>query len=208
MAIEEINMLTSLSPDYPYGFKLSGHFHMINREFSEAIKEFKASLEFSPEDIQVYSDLIDCYLQQDEMTEAEMLACESLEYCKTDVHKGTIYFKLGEIYNKREDKEKARSFYEKSIEVKEDYYPSITSLGLLELGDNNKEYGQTLLLKSSILQPKAIWIRKILGESYMETGKLDLALKEFTAIIELYPGEPYACSKITEINRDLKDLRD
>ena len=201
MAIEEINMLTILSPDYPYGFKLLGHFHMINREFSEAIKLFNRSLELLPEDIQAYSDLVDCYVQQNEMTEAEILACKSLEYCKTDLQKGEIYFKLGEIYNKLEDKEKARSFYEKSIEIKKDYYPSITALGLLELSAGNKEYGQTLLLTSSLLHPEAIWIRKILGESYMEAGKLDLALKEFTAIIELYPGEPYVCSKIEEIGR-------
>ncbi len=203
MAMEEINMLTVLAPDYPYGFKLLGNFHMINGEFSEAIKCFNRSLELLPEDIQTYSDLIECYIQQDNMKEAEKLAYKTLEY--PDIKKETIYFKLGEIYNKYEDKEKARDFYRKSLEVKENYYPSITALGLLEVSSGNTEYGHTLLSKSLVLQPEAIWIRKILGESYIETGKLDLALKEFTAILDVYPDEPFARLKITGINRDLKD---
>ena len=199
-------MLTALAPDYPYGFKLLGNFHMINRDASEAIKCFNRSLELLPEDIQTYSDLIECYLQQDNMKEAETLAYKTLEY--PDIKKETIYFKLGEIYNKYKDQEQARNFYKKSLEVKKDYYPSITALGLLELSSGNREYGRTLLSKSLLFQPEAVWIRKILGESYIETGKLELALKEFTAILDLYPDEPFACSKITKINRDLMDLRD
>ncbi|MEQ8225175.1 MAG: tetratricopeptide repeat protein, partial [Candidatus Eremiobacterota bacterium] len=203
MAMEEINMLTALAPDYPYGFKLLGNFHMINGDASEAIKCFNRSLELLPEDIQTYSDLIECYLQQDNMKDAEKLAYKTLEY--SDINKGIIYFKLGEIYNKFEDKEKARNFYKKSLEVKKDYYPSITALGLLELSSGNREYGHTLLSESLLLHPEAVWIRKILGESYIETGKLELALKEFTAILDLYPDEPFAGSKITEINRDLME---
>ncbi|MEQ8190956.1 MAG: tetratricopeptide repeat protein [Candidatus Eremiobacterota bacterium] len=203
MAMEEINMLTVLSPDYPYGFKLLGNFHMINGEFSEAIKSLNRSLELLPEDIQTYSALIECYIQQDNMKEAEKLAYKTLEY--SDIKKETIYFKLGEIYNKYEDKEKARNFYEKSLKIKEDYYPSITSLGLLELSSGNTEYGHRLLSASLILQPEAVWIRKTLGESYIKTGKLEFALKEFTAILDLYPDEPFARLKVEELNRDLKD---
>ncbi len=203
MAMDEINMLTILAPDYPYGFKLLGNFHMINGEFSKAIKCFNRSIELLPEDIQSYSDLIECYLQQDNMKEAEKLAYKTLEY--PEIKKETIYFKLGEIYNKYEDKEKARNFYKKSLEVKKNYYPSITALGLLELSSGNTEYGHRLLSESLLLQPEAVWIRKILGESYIETGKSELALKEFTAILDLYPDEPFVCSKISEIKKNLKD---
>lgn len=203
MAMDEINMLTVLAPDYPYGFKLLGNFHMINGEFSEAIKCLNRSLELLPEDIQTYSDLIECYIQQDNIKEAEKLAYKTLEY--SDINKGIIYFKLGEIYNKYKDKEQARNFYKKSLEVKKDYYPSITALGLLELSSGNTESGHTLLSESLLLQPEAVWIRKILGESYIETGKLELALKEFTAILDLYPDEPFARLKVEELNRDLQN---
>ncbi|HPZ08641.1 MAG TPA: hypothetical protein PL110_11045 [Candidatus Eremiobacteraeota bacterium] len=202
-AIDELKMLTALAPEYKYGFKLLGHIYMIREEFTKAIDSFNYSLKLFENDIYTHLEIIDGYIAQGEMHSAEEIALKAINFCKENSQKGKIYFKLGEIYQLK-DKEKAKEFYEKSLELHKDYYPSLTALGLLELTEGNKEAGRNLLKKSLEIEARATWIRKTLAEHYLETGEADLALTELTAITELFPEDSYASSKIKEIRKNIK----
>lgn len=116
---------------------------------------------------------------------------KAIEYLKQivdiDAQDFIGWARLGVLYlakNKISDGEAA---FKKSLELKAEYTPAMIQMGLIRVYQNQFEAAGEIFKKVTILEPKSPTAFRLLGESYLQIRKGNLAVEALNEAIRLDP---------------------
>ena len=113
---------------------------------------------------------------------------------------GNAYYWLGRIYLKEGNLELAIQSYRKSI--KNNPLGSSVRIELAKLLIQNEKYSEALHELGFVLsaQVNNLGARKTRADAYFQSGKLELAIKEYVSLVRLSPTHPFAKTAKTKLN--------
>lgn len=103
--------------------------------YASALKTVNAGREVFPEDKDLQTHQINCYIRLDKTDEA-IASLEEAVAAKPDKQ---LYFNLGILYDRTENMEKSAEKYKKAIELDPDYYDANFNLGAMYFTFGNKK---------------------------------------------------------------------
>lgn len=116
----------------------------INKEIkniNEAISNFKKAIDLDSENVEYYYEIAECYAAVDNVYEQRRVLVESLNYVNTNPE---VYFNLGMIHRLQNDLDSAISYFEKAIDLNNDYNEAKLKLALAYEYVGNKEEAKRL----------------------------------------------------------------
>jgi len=162
----------------------------------ESIKEGRRATDLAPEMVAAKETLGSVY------TRIQGLAQGALEWgiktyksaIESEPNNPALYTELGRLTmaGGEEDKEvrmtKARSLFNKAIELKENYEPAIIQLASLDLEEDNPEKAVERLENLVSATPFSLNARFQLGRLYYSQREYDKAIRQFQNILSLVPN--------------------
>ena len=135
------------------------------------------------------------------ITGADQWAIKSYEEAaKLEPNNPFIYTGLGQVYLAKDDIDKAREQFQKSLNLKSDYAPAHFQLGVLYYNDNQLDKAQSELERAVSLDENYSNARYFLGLIYDKKSEKNLAIEQFEKIKALNPDN-------AEVPKILANLR-
>ena len=101
-----------------------------------------------------------------------------------------INFGLGNLWFARADFDRARSFYERTIELDPRHTGALNNLGRLEAGQSHLSVAEKLLETSASIDPTSVKPLYILAEAKLAAGDLRSAQKILARALAIRPNQP------------------
>ncbi|MDI6793453.1 MAG: glycosyltransferase [bacterium] len=155
-------------------------------QFEEAIDYLKGALEFDPQKPAVYRDLVNCYQQIGNKTEAKSICLKAIS---TGIADEAIYFQLGLIYKEEGKHTEARDAF---LKAPDKAWPVYKTLGnkCISLG----RYEDALQAYNAFLkyQPSDEEARLNLARLLLKLQRYQEAQENYRCLLQLNPGHSEA----------------
>ncbi|MBN1697451.1 MAG: tetratricopeptide repeat protein [Spirochaetales bacterium] len=110
-----------------------------------------------------------------------------------------VYARMGNVYMKQGNLDKAEAYLLKSIDVKPDSYPAYSYLGTLYEKRKRIDTAEEMYEKAIEIDPWDVISIYNLGLLYLDNNRFDEAIAQFTRAIEVYPQHSGAYSNLAYI---------
>ncbi|MFH1897724.1 MAG: tetratricopeptide repeat protein [Candidatus Desantisbacteria bacterium] len=181
-AIENFELVVELETENVSAIYLLARSYVLKGNIDSAAINYKKVIELFPSNSLAYLELADMYIDHEQYVEAIAL----LEKVITiNQEEGGVFLTLASIYEFQGDNQKAKTYYQKGLELQPTHIQGRKKLLLLYLGEGNTdaviEQAKILL----IVEPKDPVTHFILGAAYKKNGLFDDAAGELKAAIGL-----------------------
>jgi len=161
-------------------------------KYDEALDAFKKFQEKTPEFFELHINIGNCLMKQEKYDEAiaeyntflEKATDEKIEM------KAQALASIGEIHLKRDEMEKAQSFFIKSVELNPKDEILAYNVAEIFFGNNKNEEAVKYYEIASQIKPKWGIPYLKLGYVYLNLGDMKKAVESFTKFVEMDPGNP------------------
>src|SRR3989344_5286288 len=164
-----------------------------------------ASIKKNPKDPKPHYEVALIYLSQLKFDEA-LKHLEEVEKLKAGFER--VYVNLGNIYNFKNEPQKAKEFYEKAIRQKPKDVNAHCNLALLHMKLGEKIPAELLLKKAIEINPKQIRVYQLITSLYAMLGRQDEALKYQKMAVEKNPDNPEAWNNLGFIHYQLNETNE
>ena len=122
---------------------------------------------------------------------------KAIEYLKQIVTIDPLDFtgwaKLGVLYLQKKMLSEAEAAFKKSLELKAEYTPALIQIGLIRVHQNEFEAASEIFKQVTTLEPDSAIAFRLLGESYLQNRKGNLAVEALNQAIRLDPDGMADC---------------
>lgn len=154
------------------------------KKHQEAIAHLRFAQQFSPDRYEVHKVLVDTYLSMNRIREAQAQALKAL---KTVGETPRLLVLLGRTYLKDDNtKPKAKTLFQKSLEINESYLPAVYLLADFYQQENDIVNCRKLLKKHAILTQNCK-LHAMLGDLLSSDKDHSGALEHYTIALNLDP---------------------
>ena len=203
--------IESLEEEDPKILYLKGE-NLYNRgEYESALTVFKEFAEKQPELYEARINIGNCYIklkQYDKAIEEFEFVLEKLKEEKDDLEgnetAASIYSSLGELYMDKNDFEKAKEYFEKSITI--DPSNHALSYNVAEILFNSNKIDEAIHYYELTAEIKPEWPKSYLklGYCYLNKGEMKIAIDYLNKFIELSPEDDPQISAVKNIIKQLE----
>ena len=155
-------------PHEPQGWRLLSMAATNMYKYDNALSAMKKATELSPYDDLLWIDLGFIYNYRTYHEETKDCLEKALELNPNNPNY-FIYYQLGQYYERIQEKEKAISFYKKTLEIAPNYSEAITSIGLLHAKNKAIEEAILFAQRANNLNLNDEWTYIFIGEIYRES---------------------------------------
>jgi len=142
LAINSYNaVITSIDDKADKSYFGLGNVYYEKKDFPKAIEYLKKAVEIDPKYSTALNILGICQQEERQFSEAEVSFTNAIKYAKTTDHKGSYYFRLGNVYLKMKKYNQAEEAF--SSAIKNSKSQSIVGGSNYGLGEVYKNLGQT-----------------------------------------------------------------
>lgn len=177
-------------------------------KYDEALTAFQGFLEKTPEFFEIYINIGNCLMKQEKYDEAIVQYNKFLVTAKEKGEKVELQAQatasIGEIYLKREDMQKAQSYFMKSIELNPKDEILAYNVAEIFFGNNNNEEALKYYEIASKIKPDWSTPYQKLGYVYLSLGDMKKAVEYFEKFIKVDPDNPEV-PNIQEVINGLKE---
>ncbi len=161
-------------------------------KYDEALEAFKKFQNKTPEFYEVYINIGNCLMKQEKYDEAIAEYNTFLEKAKDDQIelKAQALASIGEVHLKRDEIEKAQSFFMKSIELNPKDEILAYNVAEIFFGNNKNEEAVKYYKIASQIKPQWGIPYLKLGYVYLNLGDMKKASESFTKFMEVDPENP------------------
>ena len=211
IVLKKITDVEILEEKDPRTLFLKGEKLYIQGEYEKALDVFKKFVEEQPELYEARVNIGNCYIklkQYDKAIEEFEFVLEKLKEGKNDL-KGNeiaspIYASLGELYMDRDDLEKAREYFEKSITI--DPSNHALSYNVAEILFNSNKIDEAIHYYELTAKIKPDWPKSYLklGYCYLNKGEIETAIEYLNKFVELSPEDDPEVNSVKNIIKQLE----
>jgi len=180
-------------------------------EYEKAFAVFKEFIKKQPDLYEARINIGNCYIklkQYDKAIEEFKFVLEKLKEEKDDL-KGdktvsSIYASLGELYMDKNDSEKAKEYFEKSIDI--DPSDHALSYNVAEILFNSNKIDEAIDYYKLTAKIKPDWPKSYLklGYCYLNKGEMETAIDYLNKFIELSPEDDTQSDAIKNLIKQLE----
>jgi len=180
-------------------------------KYEEAMTAFKGFQEKTPEFIEVFINIGNCFLKLEKYDEAIAQYNKFLEAARVKNEKSELQAQalasIGEIYVKQENMEKAQEFFMKSVELNPKNEILAYNVAEIFFGNNKNEEAAKYYLVASQIKPQWGTPYLKLGYVYLNLGDIPKAIEYFNKFMEVDPQNPEV-DAVKEVISGLKEGED
>ncbi len=201
----------NLEEEDPRTLYLKGEDLYNNGEYETALAVFKEFAEKQPELYEARINIGNCYIklkQYDKAIEEFEFVLGKLEEERGDLEgnetAASVYASLGELYMDKEDFEKAKDYFEKSIAIDPSNYA--LSYNVAEILFNSNNIDEAIHYYKLAAEIKPEWPKSYLklGYCYLNKGETMIAIDYLNKFIELSPEDDPQVSAVKNIIKQLE----
>jgi tetratricopeptide (TPR) repeat protein len=201
----------NLEEEDPRTLYLKGEDLYNNGKYETALAVFKEFAEKQPELYEARINIGNCYIklkQYDKAIEEFEFVLGKLEEEKGDLEGNemvaSVYASLGELYMDKEDFEKAKDYFEKSIAIDPSNYA--LSYNVAEILFNSNNIDEAIHYYKLTAEIKPEWPKSYLklGYCYLNKGDTKTAIDYLNKFIELSPEDDPQVSAVKNIIKQLE----
>ena len=211
IVLKKITDVESLERESPKELYLKGEKLYNQEEYEKALDVFKEFVEKQPDLYEAGVNIGNCYIklkQYDKAIEEFKFILEKLEEEKDDL-KGndtasSIYASLGELYMDRNDFEKAKDYFEKSIDI--DPSNHALSYNVAEILFNSNKIDEAIQYYQLAAKIKPDWPKSYLklGYCHLNKGEMEAAIDFLNKFVELSPEDDPQVDSVKNLIKHLE----
>lgn len=203
--------IESLKEEGPKTLYLKGEDLYNQGEYESALAVFKEFAEKQPELYEARINIGNCYIklkQYDKAVEEFEFVLEKLKEEKVDLEgnetAASIYASLGELYMDKNDFEKAKEYFKKSITIDPSNYA--LSYNVAEILFNSNNIDEAIHYYKLTAEIKPEWPKSYLklGYCYLNKGETKTAIDYLNKFVELSPEDDPQISAVKNIIKQLE----
>ena len=211
IVLNKITDIQSLEEKDPRALFLKGEKLYNQGEYEKALAVFKEFVEEQPELYEARINIGNCYIklkQHDKAIEEFEFVLEKLKEEKNDLNgneiASSIYASLGELYMDKNDFEKAKEYFEKSITI--DPSNHALSYNVAEILFNSNKIDEAIHYYELTAEIKPEWPKSYLklGYCYLNKGEMKTAIDYLNKFVELSPEDDPQISAVKNIIKQLE----
>lgn len=211
IVLQKITDVESLEGESPKELYLKGEKLYNQEEYEKALAVFEEFVEKQPDLFEARVNIGNCYIklkQYDKAVEEFKFVLEKMKEEKGDL-KGnkmasSIYANLGELYMDQNDLEKAKDYFEKSIDI--DPSNHALSYNVAEILFNSNKIDEAIHYYELSAKIKPDWPKSYLklGYCYLNKGEIETALDYLYKFVELSPDDDPQISSVKSLIKQLE----
>jgi len=211
IVLKKITDIESLEENNPKTLYLKGEKLYNQGEYEKALAVFKELVGTQPKLYKARVNIGNCYIklkQYDEAIEEFKFVLEKLkeekENLKGNKTASSIYASLGELYMDRNDFEKAKEYFEKSINI--DPSNHALSYTVAEILFNSNKIDEAIHYYELAAKIKPDWPKSYLklGYCYLNKGEKETAINYLNKFVELSPENDPQVNAVKNIIKQLE----
>ena len=211
IVLKEITDIKSLEEEDPKTLYLKGDKLYNQGEYEKALAVFEEFVESQPELYEARVNIGNCYIrlrQYDKAMEEFQFVLEKLKQEKGDLEgnkmASSIYASLGELYMDKNDFEKAKEYFEKSIHI--DPSNHALSYNVAEILFSSNEIDEAIHYYELTAKIKPDWPKSYLklGYCYLNKGEMNTAIDYLYKFVELSPEDDPQVNTIKNLIKQLE----
>jgi tetratricopeptide (TPR) repeat protein len=204
-----VDELKRLYPDKAYGYSLAGEFYLRQKNYDNALREFKAAAEKSPGDMRITSSIIKTYLSEEKPDEA-LAWLEQL--VKRKPNDGFNHYLTADVLLSQKKYTEAEAQLQKALQLmperdvgnmpkRNDVYIRLADVNVVQ---NRLDNAVKVLKEGLAVTPddKNLSIR--LASVYELSGQFDDAIATYSVVLKNNPGNPMAANNLASLLTDRK----
>jgi tetratricopeptide (TPR) repeat protein len=137
-----------------------------------------------PKTLTAYKVMIRGYIDREQLSMAKLVALRAM---KIDANDPELYYAMGLILLKENEREKALLQFKRAVEARPDYLPATMLLARMSLEKEDYTSAEEYLRRILQVNPKSAEAHVNLGVAYKGMGNFDKALQEYDAAEKLDP---------------------
>ncbi len=211
IVLKKTTDVESLGEESPKELYLKAEKLYSQEEYEKALDVFEEFVEKQPDLYEARINIGNCYIklkQYDKAIEEFKFVIEKLEEEKSDL-KGndtasSVYASLGELYMDRNDFEKAKEYFEKSIDI--DPSNHALSYNVAEILFNSNRIDEAIHYYQLTAKIKPDWPKSYLklGYCYLNKGEMETAIDYLNRFIELSPEDDPQVNSVKNLIKHLE----
>jgi len=211
IVLKKIEDIENLELEDPKTLYIKGEKLYNQGEYEKALAVFKEFVEKQPELYEARINIGNCYIklkQHDKVMEEFEFVLEKLKE-ETDDLKGnktasSIYASLGELYMDKNDLEKTKEYFEKSINIDPSNYA--LSYNVAEILFNSNKIDEAIHYYELAAKIKPDWPKSYLklGYCYLNKGEMETAIDYLNKFVELSPEDDPQVNSVKNIIKQLE----
>ncbi|MFW6160413.1 MAG: tetratricopeptide repeat protein [Acidobacteriota bacterium] len=183
-------------------------------EYEKAISVFKEFIEKQPDLYEARINLGNCYVklkEYDKAIEEFEFVLEKLKEEQTDLKENktaaSLYASLGELYMDLDDLEKAKEYFEKSINIDPSNHALAYNVAEILFNSSKIDEAITYYKKSAEINPN--WPKSYLklGYCYLNKAEIENSITYFNKFVELSPEDDPQVSSVKELIIQLERMK-
>jgi len=211
IVLKKITDIKGLEEEDPKTLYLKGDKLYNQGEYEKALAVFKEFVETQPKLYEARVNIGNCYIrlrQYDKAMEEFRFVLEKLKVEKGDLvgnkTASSIYASLGELHMDKNDFEKAKEYFEKSIHI--DPSNHALSYNVAEILFNSNKIDEAIHYYELTAKIKPDWPKSYLklGYCYLNKGEMDTAIDYLNKFVELSPEDDPQVNTIENLIRQLE----
>ena len=211
IVLKKIMDVESLEEKDPKALYLKGDKLYNQGEYKKALTVFKEFIEKQPELYETRVNIGNCFIklkQYDKAMEEFKFVLEKLEEGKNDLEgnktASSLYASLGELYMDKNDFEKAKEYFEKSINI--DPSNHALSYNVAEILFNSNKIDEAIYYYKLAAKIKPDWPKSYLklGYCYLNKGQMETAIDYLNKYVELSPEDDPQVNSVKNIIKQLE----
>lgn len=173
-----------------------------NKNYAEAIKQFKKAIEISPDFILAHSNLAYTYLSDKKVELAEQ---QFLHLTTIDETAHLPFYELGTLAELKDSTDLAIKYYSNAIDRKNNDKRYYYQRGILYFKLGRYETAVEDFSKVVLIDPKDADAYNDRGSAYKLTGKIDKAIADYTKAADLNKKSGLAYNNLGSLYREQKE---
>jgi len=211
IVLKKIMDVESLEEKDPKALYLKGDKLYNQGEYKKALTVFKEFIEKQPELYETRVNIGNCFIklkQYDKAMEEFKFVLEKLEEGKNDLEgnktASSLYASLGELYMDKNDFEKAKEYFEKSINI--DPSNHALSYNVAEILFNSNKIDEAIYYYKLAAKIKPDWPKSYLklGYCYLNKEQMETAIDYLNKYVELSPEDDPQVNSVKNIIKQLE----
>ncbi len=183
-------------------------------EYEKAVSVFKEFIEKQPDLYEARINLGNCYVklkEYDKAIEEFEFVLEKLKEEQTDLKENktaaSLYASLGELYMDLDDLEKAKEYFEKSINIDPSNHALAYNVAEILFNSSKIDEAITYYKKSAEINPN--WPKSYLklGYCYLNKAEIENSITYFNKFVELSPEDDPQVSSVKELIIQLERMK-